>query len=193
MIDDWKLQARSRTCTECREPFCEGQTYRSLLVPGEGGSMLRHDLCASCWERHSDPARAEPLPISSWQGVFAPPPAPRPLPLQFEVAEQLLRLWLPNPSGEHRNACYILSAMLERKRKLLGRGAVSRDGSRYLLFEHATTGESFVIEDPQLRLEDLERVQQQVLALLAGAAGQVDLSEAPAPDAQDGFPPREGV
>jgi len=183
MIEDWKLQARSHTCAECRRPFAEGEAYRSVLLPGAERSLVRRDLCATCWDRPPSSAAGEPAPISSWQGVYAPPPPPRPVPLQFEVAEQLLRLWLRAPSPEHRNGCYILSAMLERKRKLIGRGTVTRDGTRYLLFEHPGTGESFVVEDPQLRLDDLKRVQAQILALLEHSAGQIDLDAVPDPGA----------
>ena len=35
------------------------------------------------------------------------------------------------------------------------------------IYEHTKTGEVFVIPDPQLRLDQIEQVQQEVAALLA--------------------------
>jgi hypothetical protein len=47
----------------------------------------------------------------------------------------------------------------------------SRDGGRrVLIYEQGTTGDVFVVPDPQLRLDELESVQNEVAELLRGAA-----------------------
>ena len=86
-----------------------------------------------------------------------------------ENAEQLFRRLMAshNPPA---NACYVLAAMLERKRVLKQVKAESRgSGRRVLIYEQGTTGDVFVVPDPQLRLDELETVQDEVAQLLRGA------------------------
>jgi len=69
------------------------------------------------------------------------------------------------------NACYVLAAMLERKRVLKQMKTESRDGGRrVLIYEQGSTGDVFIVPDPQLRLDELENVQNEVAELLRGAA-----------------------
>ena len=68
------------------------------------------------------------------------------------------------------NACYVLAAMLERKRVLKQVKTESYDGGRrVLIYEQGTTGDVFVVPDPQLRLDELETVQNEVVQLLQNA------------------------
>ena len=69
------------------------------------------------------------------------------------------------------NACYVLAAMLERKRVLKQVKTESRDaGNRVLVYEQGSTGDVFIVPDPQLRLDELESVQNEVAELLRAAA-----------------------
>jgi hypothetical protein len=68
------------------------------------------------------------------------------------------------------NPCYVLAAMLERKRVLKQVKTESRDGGRrILIYEQGTTGDVFIVPDPQLRLDELDAVQNEVAQLLRGA------------------------
>jgi hypothetical protein len=70
-------------------------------------------------------------------------------------------------SSQHAAARYLLAAMLERK-KLLREVETRRvDDTIMRVFEHTKTGEVFVVPDPQLRLDQIEAVQQEVAALLS--------------------------
>ena len=61
--------------------------------------------------------------------------------------------------------------MLERKRVLKQVKTESRDGGRrVLIYEQGATGDAFIVPDPQLRLDELENVQNEVAELLRGAA-----------------------
>ena len=61
--------------------------------------------------------------------------------------------------------------MLERKKILKHRDTIKdNNGQEVLVYEHATSGESFTVIDPHLRLDQLEEVQQQVADLLQPAA-----------------------
>ena len=60
--------------------------------------------------------------------------------------------------------------MLERKRVLKQVKTESRDGGqRVLIYEQGSTGDVFIVPDPQLRLDELEHVQNEVAELLRGA------------------------
>jgi hypothetical protein len=61
--------------------------------------------------------------------------------------------------------------MLERKRALKQVKTESRDGgSRVLVYEQTSTGDVFIVPDPQLRLDELEHVQNEVAELLRSSA-----------------------
>ena len=61
--------------------------------------------------------------------------------------------------------------MLERKRILKQVTTESRsDGRRVLIYEHSATGDVFIVHDPQLRLDELETVQNEVAQLLGAVA-----------------------
>ena len=60
--------------------------------------------------------------------------------------------------------------MLERKRILKQvKTESSADGTRVLVYEQGSTGDVFIVPDPQLRLDELETVQNEVADLLRGA------------------------
>ena len=86
-----------------------------------------------------------------------------------ENAEQLFRRLIAseNPPA---NACYVLAAMLERKRVLKQIKTETAEKGRVLIYEDRTTGDVFIVSDPNLRLDELESVQHEVAQLLQSAA-----------------------
>ena len=58
--------------------------------------------------------------------------------------------------------------MLERKRLLRPTGTRQDEaaGHKLLFYEHVRTGETFVVVDPGLRLDQIEEVQREVAGLL---------------------------
>jgi hypothetical protein len=78
------------------------------------------------------------------------------------------------------NACYVLAAMLERNRVLKQVKTESSDGTRVLIYEQGTTGDVFLVPDPQLRLDELETVQNEVAQLLRAAADSDKMESRPA-------------
>lgn len=72
-----------------------------------------------------------------------------------------------NPA--RHNAIYILAVMLERQRVFVEREArTTEEGKRLVVYEHKKTGETFAITDPQLKLSEIDPVQQEIMALLTG-------------------------
>src|SRR5262249_19677860 len=108
-------------------------------------------------------------PFSFWKSRYEPLPPKSAEPLPKENAEQLFRRLIASDSAP-ANACYVLAAMLERKRTLKQiKTESSTDGRRVLIYEQASTGDVFIVPDPQLRLDELETVQNEVADLLRGA------------------------
>ena len=161
-IEEWDhLQSRSPLCNGCQKPFADKEDYHTALsLTAEG--YRRRDLCAACWSG-TEHASA----VSYWQGTFQVPLPPKPETLKKEDAESLLRKFIDSKDPGHANARYILAIMLERKRTLKHRDTTEQDGQKILIYEHARTGETFLVPDPRLRLDQLEAVQTEVSALLA--------------------------
>ncbi|MCX6906865.1 MAG: hypothetical protein NTY01_02355 [Verrucomicrobia bacterium] len=161
-IEEWDhLQTRSPLCNGCQRPFADKEDYQTaLLLTAEG--YRRRDLCQTCWSA-AERANA----VSYWQGTFRIPLPPKPETLKKEDAESLLRKFIDSKDPGHANARYILAIMLERKRTLKHRDTTEQDGQKILIYEHARTGETFLVPDPRLRLDQLEAVQTEVAALLA--------------------------
>ena len=115
-------------------------------------------------------------PFSHWRAKFTRPvPAERrPETLPRNDAETLLRRYLteeetPADGSPRERACYLLALMLERKRRLRPTDARTEPGAggrRLLFYEHRETGETFVVVDPGLRLDQLEALQREVADLL---------------------------
>lgn len=160
--NDWPIKNRSDACTATNRPFVDGEQFYTLLFR-EGTGFRREDLSEEAWQSRNENIR----PFSFWKTRYEPPPEQPPEPLAKESAEELLRRLL----AEHRqpNACYVLAAMLERKRVLKPIKTEPVDGGRVLIYEHSKTGEAFIVPDVQLRLDELESVQNEVAALLKNA------------------------
>jgi hypothetical protein len=173
---EWNIRAAAAACGVCGSEFADGGPFFSRLrvVPGQGYD--RGDFCPSCW---NDDARRDA--ISVWKSVFRAPPPPPAEALKKETAESLLRHLIETGDPARREAVFVLAVMLERRRTLIEREVRMPDGGgKVRVYEHRGTGEAFVIEDPQLRLDDLERVQRLVAELLGGPAGSTAAPEAAA-------------
>ena len=159
--DEWSIQHRSEACAATGRAFEPGETFYTLLFRDRAG-FRRQDLSEEAWQERNDNLQ----PFSFWRARFEPPPAAPPEPLPKENAEELFRRLVSTGENTNANACYILAAMLERKRILKQIETEQRDRGRVLIYEHAKTGDVFVVPDPQLRLDEIEGVQREVTALL---------------------------
>jgi hypothetical protein len=162
--DEWSIQHRAESCAITGEPFVAGENFYTLLFR-DGDGFRRQDLSETAWQQRNENLQ----PFSFWRSRFEPPPAIPPEPLPKENAEELFRRLVSEADRANTNACYVLAAMLERKRILKQIQTESRDQSRILIYEHQKTGDVFVVPDPQLRLDELEGVQLEVMGLMTNA------------------------
>lgn len=167
---EWNIQSRGHACAITGRGFADRELYHTVLLD-QGQGFERLDLCADAWTSHGAEVLARPNLVSHWRGVYeAPPPVP-PEAIAKDDAESLLRTLLLRAEPRFGAACYILAVMLERKRILKVKTQVREGGRRLLVYEHPRSGDIFTIADPDLQLDQLEEVQQQVSDLLAHGPG----------------------
>jgi hypothetical protein len=164
-MNEWNIQSRAHECEACHHAFADKQPYHTMLFE-EKHALRRSDICEACWQRRTaGDAASKAVFISHWQGIFEVPP-PVVEAIQKESAEMLLRKLIEQNDPQHAPAAYILAVMLERKRLLKVKEQIKRDGQRIFVYEHPKTGDIFTIADPDLHLDQLEQVQQDVANLL---------------------------
>ena len=177
MLHDWPIHPRADHCALTNRPFADGETMHTLLYRDKHTPGLhRIDVCDAAWrDLRADPDAVPPF--SHWRAKFTRPRHPEKPPetLPRNDAEALLRRYLteedtlPAEGSARERACYLLALMLERKRRLRPtdiRTEPGPGGRRLLFYEHRETGETFVVVDPGLRLDQLEEVQRMVADLL---------------------------
>jgi hypothetical protein len=164
LANEWPIKHRADACVVTQRPFVSGEQFYTLLFR-EGDGFRREDLSEEAWASRNENIR----PFSFWKSRYEPPPATPPEPIAKESAEDLLRRLLLEKNAERANACYVLAVMLERKRVLKQIKSEAVTDGRVLIYEHNKTGDVFIVPDPQLRLDEIEKVQTEVGALLRNA------------------------
>jgi hypothetical protein len=113
----------------------------------------------------------------------APPPPDKKETLKKETADELLRHLISLDDPAMKNVVYVLAVMLERSKILVERDAKEQpDRTIIRIYEHRRTGESFIVLDPRIRLENLGNVQNEVVALLSGTKTLGEVSTKPQPE-----------
>jgi len=164
-MNEWNIQSRAHACEACTQPFADKQPYHTLLYD-ESQGLRRMDVCDTCWKNQfTEGARERKGFVSHWQGIFEVPP-PVVDPIQKETAETLLRKIIELNDPNYAPAAYILAVMLERKRMLKVKEQFKREGQRIFVYEQPKTGDVFTVADPDLHLNQLEKVQHDVAHLL---------------------------
>jgi len=168
-MNDWNIQSRSRLCHECEQGFEDQQIYHSLLFIDQG-EYARKDVCESCWiSQYSAGSGATKGFVSHWRGRYVSPSPPPPEAIRKDTAESILRKLVEKNLPEYAGALYILAVMLERKRVLKVRDQIKKAGNRVFVYEHAKNGDVFTIAEPDLRLDELEKIQHIVADLMENA------------------------
>jgi hypothetical protein len=162
MLSEWEIKARSRHCARTGEVFESGATIFTLLFRERTG-FRREDISETAWQQ----IRESVAPFSFWKSKFQAPSPAAPEAMPKESVEELLRRLVSEDLPEHLNARYVLAILLERKRILKQVDLREMAEAKILIYEHVKTGEAFIIQDPRLRLDQLDSVQQEIYSLLA--------------------------
>lgn len=163
MNSEWNIRACADQCSACQRKFADRESLMSRLQFAEEG-YLREDFCSGCWSGRSMENGVE---VSTWAATWLAPAPKAPEALKKETAESLLRELMELEDPAKVNVIFILAVMLERRRILAEKEVqLQPDGRKIRVYEHKKTGESFVVPDPQLRLQEIESVQREVMELL---------------------------
>jgi hypothetical protein len=162
--NEWAIKHRADRCAVTQRPFAPGEYFYTLLFHGAEG-YRREDLSEEAWAQRNENIQ----PFSFWKSRYEPLAPAVAEPLRKETAEELFRR-LINSANRPANACYVLAAMLERKRVLKQVKTENAENGRVLIYEDRATGDVFIVPDPGLRLDELEAVQNEVAELLRSAA-----------------------
>ena len=180
MSQEWNIRSRGHSCTICGKALVDKTPVVSALREVNDG-YERFDCHPECWNTREDKWE----PFSQWDGVYlAPVKETKEEPLKKEDAGELLRQLVTLDDPAMKNVVYVLAVMLERSRILVERDSkLQPDGTIRRVYEDRKQGDTFVILDPRLRLDNIEEVQRQVVALLSGTktlgevAGEAETAE----------------
>jgi hypothetical protein len=166
MAQEWNIRPRGHVCGICMQPLEDKKPCVSVLRES-ADTYERLDCHPECWM--NTPRDWEPFSI--WEGEYeAPAPVEeKPEAMRKETAEKLLRKLIALEDPAMKNVMYVLAVMLERGKQLVERDTKPHESGGLLrVYEHKSSGDTFVVLDPRLRLDQIEDVQQQVVALLSG-------------------------
>lgn len=167
IIQDWKIRATNAQCELTGDPFVDEQVfYTCIFDDPESDGFLRKDYSIESWEKiHSE---IDPPPFSFWKSTYkAPVKEEEEKRIEDTSAEGMLRRFIEEDDPRTEHARYILALMLERKKTLVPTDSKETETRNLLFYEHAETGDVFIVADPGLKLDEIEVVQQEVAALLA--------------------------
>lgn len=164
MKEPWSIKSRARVCAATEVAFEAGQKIRAAIFPDPDSSgYLRKDFTLEAWEAREE----EEVPFSTWITTFEPPVLEEKAEdVVDQDPETLLRKMVEDDEEHTENARYILAVMLERKKLLRETDTQEVPSGILRVYEHRKTGDVFIIKDPQIPLSDVDRVQEEVRALL---------------------------
>lgn len=176
MQQAWNIRSRSPECALSGHPFTEGESlYTAIYFDTETLGFIRRDIAIDAWEQEI----AERTPFSFWKTQYEPQPVEeKPEITPKENAQALLTRLIEDDDPKTENARYILALMLERKRTLVPTAVKETENGRMLFYENKKTGEVFVVRDPELHLEELEQVQDEVAVRLGFGGPAADAAKA---------------
>jgi hypothetical protein len=165
LAETWHVRSRSRECAATGRAFADGETIITALYPDpESSGYLRRDYAIEAWKNL--PAAAETA-FSFWKTIFSTPTGnERENPVEKLSAEELLSRLVEEDEDHTENTRYILAVMLERQKLLRETDSQRTPNGILRVYEHRKTGEVYLIRDPDIPLNQVEAVQNEVIILL---------------------------
>lgn len=162
---DWSIRPRSELCAGSGDRFSDGQVVYTVLVAMDGG-MERRDFAEEAWAQ----VESRPTYFCFWKGKFRATPLVQEKEPPAARAEAELRRRLAVPvqaeSAEAR-VIFLFALLLERRKILLVRERTQGPEGRLTAYEHRTTGEVFLVPEPEVRLSEVDQLRSEVEALAA--------------------------
>ena len=156
--DNWNIRKISNSCYKSKDLFDDNETVISELV-FENGIFERRDYKNQFFDANNQS-------LSSWKTIFKLQ-KPKEEIIKKDSIEDLLRKKISLESNDSINIIFILAIMLERKKVLIEKSFFFDDNNKKIrIYEHKKTNESFTIIDPQLSLNEIEPLKEEVYDLI---------------------------
>ena len=188
--ESWHIRSRARACAATERPFEGGEAIVTALFPdSESSGYVRKDFALEAWQSRG---AEDEKPFSFWKAVFHVAAVDeKPDAFKKESPEDLLRRLVEEEEDHTENVRYILAVMLERKKVLRETDTQRTPSGIIRVYEHRKLGDVFIVRDPNLPLDQIDQVQDEIFSLLESGGRQPEpAEEAPveaiAPD--DGAP-----
>lgn len=190
LAESWHLRSRSRECAATQRPFADGEIIITALFPDPASSgYLRRDYCVEAWDQRGDD---EEKPFSFWKTKFAAPSQTAAEdPVEKLSAEEILIRLVEEDEDHTENTRYILAVMLERQKTLRETDSQRTPNGILRVYEHRKTGEIYLIRDPDIPLDQVESVQQEVFMLLENNGRMPEPPAPPEPAGSEEAPAAE--
>lgn len=162
--EPWSIKSRAHVCAATERHFEDGEAFYTALFPDpESSGYLRKDFSMDAWEQRGDDAG---VPFSFWKTKYVAPVKEEEVEVTEESPEDLLRRLIEEDEEHTENARYILAVMLERKKQLVEADSQPTPTGIIRIYEQRKTGDVFIVKDPNIPLDEVEKVQEEVTILL---------------------------
>ena len=186
--ESWHIKSRAHLCDVTGKHFEDGEVIVAAIFPDpESSGWLRKDYSLAGWDQR-DPAAGDIF--SQWKTVYKAPAAHESVEVSKESPITLLRRLVDEDLEHTETARFILAVMLERKKVLVEKDTQAVPSGILRVYEHRKEGDVFLIRDPNIALDEVEAMQQEVIDMLENggqllgqtAQEQTPVSEESAPD-----------
>ena len=168
IIQDWKIRGRTHECAHTQRAFVDKERiYTAIFVDPDSDNWVRRDYSSEAWDKIHE--KFEPQPFSHWGSAYRAPIVQENTEVLGKAsAETMLRRMIDENEKHTENARYILALMLERKKTLIPLEETETDetGRKFLVYQHKHTGDDFIVVDPELKLDEIVSIQEEVAAQL---------------------------
>lgn len=178
--ESWHIKSRSHQCAVTGQHFADGETIIAAIFPDpESSGWLRKDYSIAGWAQR-DVAEGEKFP--QWKTVYKAPVSSERVEVTKESPIDLLRRMVDEDEEHTEKVRFILAVMLERQKVLVEKDTQPVPSGILRVYEHRKEGDVFLIRDPNVALDQVEAMQQEVLELLENH-GRRRVEEEPTPEA----------
>lgn len=175
--EPWSIKSRAHICSVTEKHFVDGESFCTAIFPDpETSGYLRQDFSLDAWKNRA-PDTAPPF--SFWTSVYHAPVKEEEVQVTEESPENLLRRLIEEDEEHTENARYILAIMLERKKQLVEADSQPTPSGIIRIYEQRKTGDVFIVKDPNIPLNDIEKIQEEVSELLEHGGRKPEAAEEP--------------
>ncbi|MEN9990445.1 MAG: hypothetical protein RLZZ224_147 [Verrucomicrobiota bacterium] len=166
--ESWHIKSRAHQCAVTGKSFADGETIIAAIFPDpESSGWLRRDYSLEGWSQRVTENEEK---FSHWKTLYQAPVAQEKVEVSKESPLDLLRRLVDEDEEHTDKVRFILAVMLERQKILVEKDAQTVPSGILRVYEHRKEGDVFLIRDPNVALDQVEEVQQEVIALLENQA-----------------------